>query len=269
MVIDILVLVVLFISSVIAFLRGFIREVLTIFGVVGGAAAGYFGGPYVAPFFRDWMGVVEGEPPARLFDIIPYSIIADVLSYGIVFVGVVIILSIVSHFLAESAKSIGLGAMDRTLGVVFGMVRGVVLLALLYLPVYMLVDAETKSRWFADSRSFVYLENITGGLAAYLPQQSIQNTETGGAQPDNPEDREQKPSSSEAFGGLREKLQQIDLLKGTVGGQGLTDEQVDMIKNELMKHDFGYNEDFRSQMDQLFEQKLQTEDGSQSSQEHP
>jgi len=42
--------------------------------------------------------------------------------------------------LAEGAKSMGLGAVDRTFGVIFGLVRGVVLLSLLYLPVYLLVE---------------------------------------------------------------------------------------------------------------------------------
>ena len=65
MIVDILVLAVLLISALIAFLRGFIREVLTITGVVGGLAAAYFGGPLLAPLMRGWLGVQEGVEPNK------------------------------------------------------------------------------------------------------------------------------------------------------------------------------------------------------------
>jgi len=125
MVIDIIVLVILLISAGIAFMRGFIREVLTIAGVIGGLAAAYFGAPILKPHMRGWFGVEEGVVPERLFGILPYDVLADALSYGLIFIIVVTVLSFVSHSLAEWARRTGLGAIDRSLGFLFGLIRGI------------------------------------------------------------------------------------------------------------------------------------------------
>jgi hypothetical protein len=113
MIIDILVLLVLALSALIAFLRGFIREVLTIFGVLGGMVAAYYAGPMLLPLMEGWLGVdPAAEDPQKLFDIIPYTYVAAFLAYGSIFVIVVVILSIISHMIAEAVKSVGLGAVD-------------------------------------------------------------------------------------------------------------------------------------------------------------
>jgi len=145
MIFDAVILAAVILSSIIAFLRGFVREVLTIFGVVGGLAASYFGGPILVPLMRGWLGVKElakDEKPEELFGMIPMTIVADVCAYGLIFIVVVIILSVLSHFLATGVKAIGLGPVDRILGVLFGVGRAILLMALIYLPVYLLTQVK-------------------------------------------------------------------------------------------------------------------------------
>lgn len=233
MIFDIVVLIVLLISAGIAFMRGFIRETLTIAGVLGGLAASYFGAPLLIPYMRGWMGVVEGEEPQRLFDILPYDVLADVLSYGAIFITVVIVLSIVSHMLAEAARSVGLGAVDRTLGFIFGLVRGVLLLGLLYLPVYLFIDKDARETWFKDSKTNFYLEKTADAMASFLPEDAAQDAE------------EAMKKAGEA-NGMREKLQGIDLLNGG---------KVEDLEESETDKPAGYQEDFRQQMDELFEEK--------------
>lgn len=172
---DILVIVTIILSAVIAFFRGFIREILTIIGVVGGLAGAYFLGPKLIPIFRSMFGVGEnaedGEgKEAKLFDLIPYELIADGLAYGSIFLIIVIVLSIISHFLASATKKSGLNVVDRSLGVLFGVLRGVVLLGLIYLPIHVFVEAESKKEWFADSRSIIYIELTADALAELFPE---------------------------------------------------------------------------------------------------
>ncbi len=233
MIFDIVVLIILLISAGIAFMRGFIREVLTIAGVLGGLAAAYFGAPFLIPYMRGWMGVVEGEEPARLFEVLPYDVLADVLSYGAIFITVVIVLSILSHTLAEAARSIGLGAVDRTLGFIFGLVRGILLLGLLYLPVHLFFDKSTKDSWFKDSKTHFYLEKTSEAMASLLPE-------------DAAEDAEEAMKKAGEANGMREKLQSVDLLNGG---------KVEDLKEEEAAKPSGYQEEFREQMDELFEEK--------------
>lgn len=242
MIVDILVLIVVLLSAIIAFLRGFIREVLTIVGVLGGLAAAYYGGPMLSPTFRGWLGVEEGSED-KLFGIIPYEMVADGLAYASIFILVVIILSIMSHFIAEKVKSIGLGAIDRTLGVIFGIIRGVLLLAILYLPVHLLTEDETKGEWFKDSKTHVYLEQTAAALADFLPEDTRKSLENQAEEISNNIEKSDE--------GARGTLEKMDLLNKENGEQK-SDDNTDNKK--------GYTDQFRNEMDQLFEQNDATEE---------
>lgn len=237
MIVDILVIAVLLISALIAFLRGVIREILTITGVVGGLAAAYFGGPLLQPHMRGWFGVEDGVEPERLFGILPYDIVADALSYGAIFIIVVIILSVLSHFLAEGARSVGLGAVDRSLGFVFGLLRGIVLLGLLYLPVHLFIDQDSKDAWFSNSRTHFYLERVSSAMAEFIPEDAVE--EAG-------KNIEQIEETSKT----RQRLEDIDLLKR----DGETPAQPAQAPDE---NNDGYSEEFRQKMDELFEDKTE------------
>lgn len=170
MIIDIIVAVIVIASALISFMRGFIREVLTIAGVVGGILAAVFIGPTLAPTVRSWFGVVEGQDTAKLFDIIPMEIVADATTYGVIFIGVVIVLSVISHFISGAAKAMGLGPVDRTLGVIFGVARAMILLGLVYLPFHLLMGADKKEELFKNSSSHYFIEKISATMAGYLPE---------------------------------------------------------------------------------------------------
>lgn len=205
MILDIAVAAALLISCIIAVLRGFIREILTIAGAVGGAVAAFYAGPLASPVVRGWLGVekpAEGETAKKLFDVIPYTAVADALAYGGIFISVVIVLSVISHFLAKGAKAAGLGPIDRLFGLLFGAARAALIVALLYLPVYLFVEKETRDEWFTGSRVYAPVETMTGWVAAALPEDTA--------------DRAQK-KAGDAAGEMakttREKLQEMDLLK--------------------------------------------------------
>lgn len=203
MFVDLVILGVLLVSAVFAFLRGFIREVLTILGVVGGLAASLAFGKQLVPLMNQWLGVdPHAEEPQKLMDIVPLTIVAEVLAYGSIFLIVVIVLSLVSGFLAGWARTIGLGAIDRTLGVIFGIARGVLVLAVLYLLPYLLFEADARQSWFQGSRMIVYIEKTSAWLAEFLPD-SVKNTTPANA-------ADQASSLTKA---TRDKLKDLDLLK--------------------------------------------------------
>jgi membrane protein required for colicin V production len=239
MIFDGVVLAAVILSSIVAFLRGFIRECLTIVGVVGGMAASYFGGPFLTPLMRGWMGVDEsltGDKAQKLFDVIPLTLVADFCAYGLIFIVVVILLSVISHFLAAGAKKLGLGPVDRTLGVVFGIARAVVLLAILYLVPLFLFSEEDRKEWFAkDSRSHVYIESIAQWMATKIPNAPVE---------------EKKESTQEL-------LEKMDVLKSTGDAVNKAvekaDEAVQSMQNGNDGEKEGYRGEERETLDQLFE----------------
>ncbi|MGH1455983.1 MAG: CvpA family protein [Alphaproteobacteria bacterium] len=235
--IDIFVVLVLLASVGIAFVRGFIREVLTIFGIVGGIAAAYVGGPLLSSTTRGWLGVEEGaENPEKLFDLVPYSMLAEVLAYGIILIVVVLILSIISHFIAEFVKNIGLGALDRTLGVVFGIARALLVLGLIYLPFYYAATDEQKAEWFSESKSQVYLEATSKWMSGFLPEDVEDKMEAG---------VEKVEEASE----MRKKVEELGVL-GSPEDKSSDKDQPDLKKND------GYSDSFRNQMDELIENQV-------------
>jgi membrane protein required for colicin V production len=240
MIIDAIAIAVLIVSAIISFLRGFIREVLTILGVVGGVAAAWAGGPILSPIIKNWLGVKEGVPPDRLFGLIPYSILGDILSYGAVFLGVVIVLSLISHALAESARALGLGAVDRTLGVLFGLARGALLLAIVFIPVHLGLDDKTKEEWFSGSRTTVYLDGGAAQLVALLPESAVKDAKEKAQQTAN------DPS-------VREQLINSGLLAGQKPEEKAGEKNPAPAPDKNGSN--GYGDEFREEMNKMFEQQ--------------
>lgn len=235
MIVDIIVAAVVIVSAIISFLRGFIREVLTIAGIIGGLAAAWFFGPSIGPVFEGWFGVTDKEKVGKLFDLIPMDILANVCAYGAIFIIFVIIISLISHFTAGAVKAMGLGPVDRSLGVVFGIVRAVILLGLLYLPFHLLLEADTKAKFFDDSRTHVFIEKTAIFLAGFLPNSSEVEEKI--------EDVAKQTDSK-----LKDKLMQQDLL------QGAEDKVKNIIPKSNTNNETGYKDDSREELEQLFKE---------------
>ncbi len=249
MVIDIIIGAVLLVSALIAFVRGFIREVLTILGVLGGFAAAYFFGPKAVPVFEGWLGVDEGQSVEKLFGILPYDMVAKILAYGLIFIIVVIILSFISHMLAEAARNLGLGAVDRTLGVVFGLARGLVLLALIYLPIYYVIDKETRAEFLDGSRGIVYVESLALYFAGFLPEGEPINS-------DDTSDTNEESQKSSARG----RLTDMKILKDGFDGLSSQNSNKDEVRDAGRDAE-GYNQEFRDNMNSLIQDALPDNSG--------
>lgn len=173
--VDLGVVLVLLMSAGVSFFRGFIREVLTIFGMIGGLIAAITLGGMVRPLVQGWFGITEGKDPGKLFDLIPMTIAADVATFGGIFLAVFIVLQLVSYFLSGAAHAVGLGPVDRTLGVFFGIARGILLLGIIYLPFHLILSEDKKEEWLSSAKTYVYLDGISGWLAGFMPESAAES----------------------------------------------------------------------------------------------
>lgn len=107
--VDIAVLTVVAFSGMLGFLRGMVREV---FGLAAWAGA-LFAAVW---FFPQMQGLARRS--------IANPDIADPVAFGSIFLLVVIVLSLIARALSTIVRSSGLGGLDRTLGLVFGLLRG-------------------------------------------------------------------------------------------------------------------------------------------------
>lgn len=125
--VDFVVLGVLAISGLLAFSRGFVREVLGV-GAWGGAAAfTYWGTPLARPQFDHWITTPEWASFATI---------------GALFLGSLLVLMLLSRWIGAVVRASVLGGLDRTLGLVFGLVRGAALVVFAYIAVGLVIPID-------------------------------------------------------------------------------------------------------------------------------
>jgi membrane protein required for colicin V production len=155
---DIIVFVALILSAAIAFARGFVREVLSIGAWVGAALATIYGFPLAQPVARKYIHV---------------ALFADILAGVSIFIVALIVLTVISHALAKNVRGSALGAVDRSLGLLFGVVRGAVLICLAYLVMAWAVPPPDRPVWITKSRTMPLIQQGAGMLLKFLPESAL------------------------------------------------------------------------------------------------
>jgi membrane protein required for colicin V production len=141
------------VSAMLAMVRGFSREVLSIASWVAAAAAAYFFYPAVLPYVRPY---IDNEQ------------LAMGAAAGIVFVIALIVVTVITMKIADFIIDSRVGALDRTLGFLYGAARGILVVAVGLLFFTWLVGANPPP-WIAEAKSRPLLEDIGGRLQALLP----------------------------------------------------------------------------------------------------
>lgn len=127
--VDLAVIGVLAASAVLAFLRGFAREVLGIGAWAGAVAAGLLLFPLARPYVRKLLGQPDLVEPV---------------TFGLIFIVTLVILLLISHWIANLVRGSVLDGLDRGLGLLFGLARGAVLVVVAYIAGGLVIPAE---RW--------------------------------------------------------------------------------------------------------------------------
>jgi membrane protein required for colicin V production len=267
MILDVVTGVILFLSMLIAWFRGFIREVLTILGLIGAGIAALTGAPHITPYVLTWFPTKAGEDGEEplLFGVIPYDIIAAGLSYLLIFIVVYIILSLCAHWLAKTAKESGLGALDRSLGLLFGLGRAVILIGLLFIPFHIMLSGddkdtlEQKEAWFGDSITYPYVDYTARVMRAAIPNP----LEKDGEESDSEAGEKGEEQEGEKPLSLKEMLQKqaIDSLMKTK--KIIDEEKLDKEALKDLQNKEGYSDAERKAIEQLFQMQQNQEGESQ------
>ncbi|HEY8963610.1 MAG TPA: CvpA family protein [Alphaproteobacteria bacterium] len=175
MILDLVVIGILLLSALVAFWRGFVREVLTIISLLGAAVATFLFGPRMVPVVQDWLVDPEAKEPQQLFGLIPYEMVGTALGFGLVFIVVLSVLTIASHLFSRVVHYVGLGPVDRSLGVVFGLIRGVVILGLMSVVLNFAVAEDKRADYFADSKTYPYMTYLADLTSAMMPGKDVLN----------------------------------------------------------------------------------------------
>ena len=146
---DYAVLTIIGLSVLLSMMRGFLREVLSIAG-------------WIAAFFVAKLYTLQLAP--LLPDAIPSQSLRVLAAFVILFLATLLISSLLAIALSEVFSKIGLGWVDRLLGALFGMARGVMIVGVLVLLAG-LTSIPQDTRW----RNAMFSAPLEALVTAALP----------------------------------------------------------------------------------------------------
>jgi membrane protein required for colicin V production len=151
---DIGLIAIILISALLAMLRGFTREILAIASWGAAALAAIYFHPLVLPYVKPYVSK---------------DVVALALSAAIVFFVVLIIVSLITVKISDAILDSKVGPLDRSLGFVFGAVRGLLLCVIAFVFFTWLVPEKTQPDWVKSARMKPLLESTGRELMAMLP----------------------------------------------------------------------------------------------------
>ena len=155
MYLDLILIAVMLISGLLAMVRGFMREVLSIVAWGAAAIATLFAYSRLLPYAREYFN---------------NEYVAAGVTIGGVFLLTLIVVSALTVRLSDRVLDSRIGALDRTLGFLFGLGRGLLIVVVAFIFFDWLVPARSQPEGLRDARSRVVLEGTGQWLMSLLPE---------------------------------------------------------------------------------------------------
>jgi membrane protein required for colicin V production len=152
--VDLILLGVMFLSALIGFVRGLVREVLSIAAWVGAAAVAITCVPFARP-------LVSGLVPSPEW--------VDPSAYILLFVVSLIVFSLIAKVIGGAVRSSAVGGVDRSLGLLFGLARGAALAIAAYIVAGMAVPVDRWPEQVLESRALPYIYTGAAWVAQRFP----------------------------------------------------------------------------------------------------
>ena len=158
------VAIIVLLSGVLAYSRGFVREAMAI--------AGWIGATIIAFIFADQVEPLVRQIPI-LGDFIGDSCeLAIIAAFAAVFAVALVVVSIFTPLFSSVVQRSALGGVDQGLGFFFGILRGILLVAVAFF-VYDTIFASQQFEMVDDSRSAEVFAQLTGQIEEQNPEQAL------------------------------------------------------------------------------------------------
>ncbi len=197
-ILDLVLLAVMLISGLLAMIRGFMREILSIASWGIAALATLYSFQKLLPFAKNYIN---------------NDTIAAAAVIGGVFIGTLIVISLITTRISDMVLDSRIGALDRTLGFLFGLARGLLIVVVAFLFFTWLVPDKQRPDWVTAAKSLTVLNSTGVWLQSLLPDDP-ENTILNKLKKNKPE--EEQPDAEPASPGsegyskpAREGLQKL------------------------------------------------------------
>src|SRR5690242_4123987 len=179
---DLILLAVMLISALLAMVRGFMREVLSIASWAAAAILTLYAYPKLKPVVLQYFS---------------NEIVASAICIGGVFLGTLLVVSVITIKISDTILDSRVGALDRTLGFLFGLARGLVIVVVAFLFFAWLVPDRSQPEWVKNAKSRVVLQGTGQWLMSMLPEDP-ESTILKRLKRNKPEDQDQQETPAGA-----------------------------------------------------------------------
>ena len=243
--VDIFIAVVLIVSALLSFFFVFISEMLGIGSWVIASIVGFYAMPYLEPFVLNY---------------VPKPLFANLLSLIVITVVTLIVLTLICSKIEKKVRKSALNRLDHFLGFIFGIVRGIVILVLIY---FMMMTLAPKylEQLQKKSKAFPYLERVTESVKEHLPESLFDNPVEKEQEPDEIEELIEKLNTSSQKEKPPRKEQAPEPEKPVDPEKA--DDLFNALNNPPVREDSsdqevqGYNEQEREELDKLFLESME------------
>ncbi|MBO4626256.1 MAG: CvpA family protein [Alphaproteobacteria bacterium] len=141
-VLDYIYIAIVFVSTVWATIRGGVYETIATLSWVVAAVAARFASPMVDGWLQSWFGLAES------------TVGTLVASYFIIFFAILIVVGFFNQKLRDWIQDSIMNVTDKTLGVIFGVVRGIVIMGVIYWgALWYYSDSPMLPTWLSNART--------------------------------------------------------------------------------------------------------------------
>lgn len=255
---DVVFLVIVGVSALVAIARGVTKELLSIIGWVLAGVSVYYLLPVVDPIMKKY---------------IASEVLSGLVSGMVILIMFCIFWVLAADKISTQIRFSKLSSLDRILGFIFGIFRGVVIVVLLQIMISSLIPEESQKGVFAESRYFKLAGDAAGPIKGLIPEKWFDDLKAKGetlglvaAKTDEKVDEEkakdEEPSSAEKLNKAADAAS--DVLKKS--GEELFNKLVQpKVEGETEAKEDGYKKDETSDLDKLMdelEDKVVTTDES-------
>ncbi|MER5170338.1 CvpA family protein [Thioclava sp. GXIMD2076] len=159
-IVDAIVAVIIILSAILAYSRGFVREALAIVGWIAAAVLAYI--------FADAARPLVAQIPVLDRFLAGNCDLATIGGFAAVFALALIVMSFITPLFASAVQRSALGGLDQGLGFLFGVIRGVVLVAVAFV-VYDRVMVHDQMAVVDDSRSAKVFSRMSVQMDESMP----------------------------------------------------------------------------------------------------
>lgn len=150
--VDYLIIGIIALSAVISVVRGFIKEVFSLASWI----------------VAIWVGLVYYSYLATLLvDYINTPSLRALIAFAALFVITLVLGALISHLFSQLVSKTGLSGTDRSLGIIFGTIRGVAIVTVLVIAASL--TPMPSDQWWQDSQLLPHFEKLAVWIQSIVP----------------------------------------------------------------------------------------------------